>query len=102
MGLPSTYRPTAMGQATSAVILGAEPVILPAPRRSRRASAPDTAGITAAVTAAIKGGGQVIDVQRAVVVAIGVRLMLSRGGVQGQGGLRLPPVRPCSAPAGTW
>ena len=58
MGLPSTYRPTAMGQATSAVILRAEPVILPAPRRSRRASAPDTAGITAAVTAAIREVGR--------------------------------------------
>ena len=58
MGFPSTYSPTAMGQATKAVIRRAEPVIRPAPRRSRRASAPETAGITAAVTAAIREVGR--------------------------------------------
>ena len=36
----------------------AEPVIRPAPRRSRRASAPETAGMTAAVTAAIREVGR--------------------------------------------
>ena len=58
MGSPRTKRPTAMGQAARAEIRRAEPVIRPAPRRSRRASAPETAGMTAAVTAAIREVGR--------------------------------------------
>ena len=58
MGVPITNSPTPMGKASSAVMRRAEPVIFPAPRRSRRASAPDTAGITEAVMAAIREVGR--------------------------------------------
>ena len=47
-----------MGKASRAVIRRAEPVILAAPRRSRRARAAETAAMTEAVMAAIRERGR--------------------------------------------
>ena len=53
-----TNRPTPMGKASRAVMRRAEPDTRAAPRRSCLASAPDTAGITDAVIAAIREVGR--------------------------------------------
>lgn len=58
MGVPSTKSPTPIGKASRAVIRRAEPVILAAPRRSRRARAAETAAMTEAVMAAIRERGR--------------------------------------------
>ena len=58
MGVPSTNSPIPMGKAARAEMRRAEPATRAAPLRSRRASAPETAGITAAVTAVIREVGR--------------------------------------------
>ena len=58
MGSPMTNRPTPMGKDSRAAMRRAEPDTRLAPRRSRRARAPDTAGITEAVRAAMRAVGR--------------------------------------------
>ena len=58
MGRPMTNRPIPMGHPSRAVMRMAEPDIREASRRSRRASAPETAGMTEAVMAAIREMGR--------------------------------------------